>query len=161
MLSGSESGEEQELGRPRELLQREPMTLVNRIIIPKASFIDLIRMSYRRLWRRVKKSVVSYGHLVHLHISLFCDHFCLKSSDWGTSQRRRHSWPPSIPWGPPGRMPHHLLDSSCCIGTECCRFSWKPLPMSECVLMSSTIFSKSLSDVVDGQSSMMVSVCLL
>ena len=36
-----------------------------------------------------------------------------------------------------------------------------PSTMSECVMMSLTIFSKSLSDVVDGQSSMIVSVCLL
>ena len=36
-----------------------------------------------------------------------------------------------------------------------------PSTVSEWVMMWSPIFSKSLSDVVDGQSSMMVSVCLL
>ena len=36
-----------------------------------------------------------------------------------------------------------------------------PLTVSDCVQMSLTIFSKSLLDVVDGQSLMIVSVCLL
>ena len=58
---------------------------------------------------------------------------------------------------PPGKSEFLRVEHQTVLVTECFISS----TVSECVMMSSPIFSKSLLDVVDGQSSMMVSVCLV